>query len=334
MTSFSRGMFYQITSLKAMATANNKIRNLQFWYPNIPRKLIMDRRLSIQAKYVYMYMSCQAETFEFFLEPMAKDMDIDVRTLSKYMKELIKIGWITKGKQNYVNGRWRAVNYTLETSPKSPKEEKTDIQKTDVSKTDVSKCADKYNSNTSITIKQDSSINTPISNDNDEKRLSNDNHKEDYSDDFLEFWKAYGYSKDKGTTYKRWKKLSVKDRKEALEALPEYFADCERNKRNKQYPATYLNKRTWEDDFSEQEKEEESDGIIDNRYNDVQFRKQQEWMQRNTPKIADKITLKMMNWFRERSFCDGNTLRERLIELNEVYDGSDIVELFKVMYLT
>ena len=49
------------------------------------------------------------------------------------------------------------------------------------------------------------------------KRLSNDNQKVDYSDDFLEFWKAYGYSKDKSTTYKKWKNLSAKDTKAAID---------------------------------------------------------------------------------------------------------------------
>lgn len=314
-----------------MATGNNKIRNLQFWYPNIPRKLIMDRRLSIQAKYVYMYMSCQAETFEFFLEPMAKDMDIDVRTLSKYMKELIKIGWITKGKQNYVNGRWRAVNYTLETSPKRPKVEKTDIQKTDVCFTDVSKCADKYNSNTSITIKQDSSINTPISNDNEEKRLSNDNQKEDYSDDFLKFWKAYGYSKSKGNAYKSWKRLSEKEKKEALAALPAYFADCKRNDRSKQYPATYLNKRTWEDDFTSQDKEEKEE-VADIPADDaIVWERCQLWMKEKTPRLATSITYEMFASMRGMVHFKSCLYAEIIREIEASgFDGDIVVEFERI----
>lgn len=85
---------------------------------------------------------------------------------------------------------------------------------------------------------------------NKENRLSNDNQKAEYSDDFLEFWKLYDYPRGKKTAYTRWRNLSKKDREAAIAAVPAYLEDCVRNFRTKQYPATYLNKRTFEDDFS------------------------------------------------------------------------------------
>lgn len=153
-----------------MAKVSNKLKDLQFWYPNIPRKLVMAKGISIQAKYVYMYMSCQSATFEFFLEPMAKEMNIGVRTLTKYLSELIESGWVTKGAQKYKNGRLSAVDYTIETSPKK---KNTDVQKTavsnsDVSNTAVSNCADKDNSNINIPINNNSTINSPVNKENKE----------------------------------------------------------------------------------------------------------------------------------------------------------------------
>lgn len=83
----------------------------------------------------------------------------------------------------------------------------------------------------------------------DKKRLSNDNPKDDYHDDFLEFYNAYGYAKSKSKAYQSWKKLSKKDKKAAIDAIPAYKEDCKANDREMKYPSTYLNQRTWEDDF-------------------------------------------------------------------------------------
>jgi hypothetical protein len=151
-----------------MAKGVNKIRDLQFWYPNIPRKLVMAKGISIQAKFVYMYMSCQSATFEFLHEPMAKEMNIGTRTLSKYLNELIDSGWITNGGQKFKNGRKGAVDYIVETSPKK---RNTDVQKTACSNTDVSKCDNKYiNSSINTPLNNNNStINSPVNNENIEK---------------------------------------------------------------------------------------------------------------------------------------------------------------------
>ena len=88
-----------------------------------------------------------------------------------------------------------------------------------------------------------------INNKEDKKRLSNDNPKEDYPNDFLEFYNAYGYAKSKSKAYQSWKKRSKKDKKAAIDAIPAYKEDCKANEREMKYPSTYLNQRTWEDDF-------------------------------------------------------------------------------------
>lgn len=69
-------------------------------------------------------------------------------------------------------------------------------------------------------------------------------------DGFEEFWQAYGYKKSKETARKAWRNLSQKDRNAAMQAIPAYREDCERCQRSMQYPATYLHKRTWEDDYN------------------------------------------------------------------------------------
>ena len=69
------------------------------------------------------------------------------------------------------------------------------------------------------------------------------------SEDFNDFYKLYPLKKSKQSALKAWNKLSEKDKQAAKEKLMAYIDDCMRNKRAFKYPATYLNQRTWEDDF-------------------------------------------------------------------------------------
>lgn len=291
-----------------MVKLDNKLRKLQFWYPNIPRRLVMAKGISIQAKFVYIYMSCQSEHFEFFHEPMAREMDIAPRTLVKYIEELVQSGWITKGEQMFKNGRKGAVEYTVETSPKKKQKENTDVPKT---------------ASSNYATKDNSSINTPINNDNEGKRLSNDNQKVEYSDDFIEFWKAYGYSIDKQETYKRWKKLSKKDKEDALKAITDYFSDCVNHNRQKRYPAVYISKRTWENDYGKNNTVEE---IPEERLDG--WERSQEWMRKFIPRIAGRITFTDFDTMRGTVYHNREVFSDILQEINNSDYEGDIVNEF------
>jgi hypothetical protein len=97
-------------------------------------------------------------------------------------------------------------------------------------------------------------INNPLNNIEDNiqeerKRLSNDNQKA--SDELFEkFWESYAYKRGKDKAIKAWKRLTKKEKEEAIKCVPVYKEDCLKNDRNMKYPSTYLNGKTWEDDFS------------------------------------------------------------------------------------
>jgi len=77
---------------------------------------------------------------------------------------------------------------------------------------------------------------------------------------FDEFYKPYPLKKSKQAAIKAWNKLSVTDKRNAIAGIPLYAEDCLRCSRNYQYPATYLNGRTWEDDFNTQQNYANSNG--------------------------------------------------------------------------
>jgi hypothetical protein len=82
-------------------------------YQNVPRELVFDKDLSDRARFVYVFMACKPDDWDFYLEPMAKDIGYSVDTLRKYINELVTSGWLTKGEQTNENGVFGAVGYTL-----------------------------------------------------------------------------------------------------------------------------------------------------------------------------------------------------------------------------
>lgn len=92
-----------------MSNIINELRN----YNAVPRELVFDTSLSDRARFVYIFMACKPEDWQFFLEPMAKDIGYSVDTLRKYINELVASGWLVKGEQQTNKGVFSAVKYTL-----------------------------------------------------------------------------------------------------------------------------------------------------------------------------------------------------------------------------
>ena len=82
-------------------------------YQNVPRELVFDKTLSDRARFVYVFMACKPDGWDFFLEPMSKDIGYSVDTLRKYLNELVASGWLVKGEQSNEHGIFGAVEYTL-----------------------------------------------------------------------------------------------------------------------------------------------------------------------------------------------------------------------------
>ena len=122
-----------------MAKIYNELRN----YQNIPRELpIMEKLLG--AAFAYVFMACKPDGWNFFLEPMSKDIGYSIDTLRKYLNELVASGWLVKGEQTNEKGVFGAVEYTLKATKftdtenfrhgKNTAQENTDNKNTDNNK--------------------------------------------------------------------------------------------------------------------------------------------------------------------------------------------------------
>ena len=69
--------------------------------------------------------------------------------------------------------------------------------------------------------------------------------------DFQQFWNAYALKRDRIAAERAWNKLSAKDKRKAIDAIPAYNADCARQGISRMYAQGYLSHRRFEDDFSE-----------------------------------------------------------------------------------
>lgn len=94
-----------------MAQVINKTKG----FGSIPRDLVYDNEISDRARFLYIYMACKPEGWEFFQENMSKELGYSKDTLRKYLNELVQRGWIIEDGQQNTKGKFGANVYTIET---------------------------------------------------------------------------------------------------------------------------------------------------------------------------------------------------------------------------
>lgn len=81
-----------------------------------------------------------------------------------------------------------------------------------------------------------------------EKRLSNDNQKVEYSDDFLAFWSLY-HNGSKQQAYKEWNKLKLKEQQNAIDCVNTYLNYCKYSGRKQKDTSSYLHQKGFNEDW-------------------------------------------------------------------------------------
>ena len=180
-----------------MGNFKNELHNFQ----NVPRDLVFDSSLSDRARFVYLFMACKPEGWDFYLEPMAKDIGYSTETLRKYINELVASGWLLKGAQQNENGKFGAVEYILVASKTS-----------DTEKVRLGKIMAQEN-------KEDCDIK-----ENKKKEKTIDKKKEL----FEECWIAYKRKGSKKVSFEQWCKLSDKEKESVMQHIKAYTQVRER----------------------------------------------------------------------------------------------------------
>lgn len=175
-------------------------------YQNVPRELVFDKTLSDRARFVYVFMACKPDGWDFFLEPMSRDIGYSVDTLRKYLNELVASGWLVKGEQSNEHGIFGAVEYTLKAT------KFTDTENF------------RYGKNTAQ--ENIDNISLPNTKDTDNKEKKKE-EKEINKELFEQCWIAYRRKGKKGKSLPYWKKLTESEKQMVLPHIKAYVTSRE-----------------------------------------------------------------------------------------------------------
>ena len=96
---FIKGLFV----LCIMGNFKSELKEIER-YQVIPRDLIQDTSLSVEARFIYCYMAAKPDNWEFYRDVMCRELGMSIKTLHKYIKQLADSGWLEIGKQKAENG--------------------------------------------------------------------------------------------------------------------------------------------------------------------------------------------------------------------------------------
>ena len=279
-----------------------------------------ERDITLKAKGLFSLVMSLPDDWDFSINGICAIIKENYTAVNSAINELIEAGYCRRERVKE-NGKFVGCNYEFsEVKMGSPRLGFLNVENPRVENPRVENLNDNNNS----------SIDTPIiDKEINKESLSNDKQKKD-EELFDEFWKLYPVKKGKKVAEKSWKRLSLKDRKEAISKLPAYIADCVECKRNYKHPATYLNQSTWEDEFADAE---EQPAVAEIPEDDIEpWNKFQEWMIKNTPHICrEKITYQDFAAMRGMVMFKSKLMADILLAIDMLKLKSDYLQQFETL---
>lgn len=236
-------------------------------YSVICNEVFKEKELSLKAKGLYALVMSLPDDWDFSLKGICELSKENYTAVNNAIKELIEAGYCQRGRV-YDKGKISGFEYYFfEEKEKSPRLDFLNMENLNDNKYTIS---NNPNSNTKGI----------------KKSISNDIQKveEETGLSFNDFYKLYPLKKSKQQAEKSWNRLSKADRQEAIDKLPAYIADCIQEKRSFKHPSTYLNQRTWEDDFTTHSKVSFYDVLPTDSEQEKKFKN---WMRTSYPNIEN-----------------------------------------------
>lgn len=117
----------------------------------IPNALIVDNRLSMGSKVLYCYLRSKPDQWKIYNKEVAKSLNISEDTLSKYWKELLQCGWISRQQNRDKNNSFSGgYDYEILYRPDMPESEKGGLGKNPVDGKKLEHINNEKTSNTEI----------------------------------------------------------------------------------------------------------------------------------------------------------------------------------------
>ena len=217
-------------------------RNKSDNYTHMCNLIMREKNISLKAKGLYAMVMSLPDEWVFSVDGMVAISKEESGAIYTAIKELISEGYC-KRQMVVEKGRFVGCEYTFyeekqKVETEEPHSEKPHRDFPHTENREENKLINKINN---------SSINTPI-NLNNKKRLSNDNQKKEYSDDFISFWSLY-HNGGKQQAYKAWNKLSAGEKQKAINLVDDYLKYCKYKGRTIKDTSSYLNQKGFNEDW-------------------------------------------------------------------------------------
>ena len=124
-----------------------------FEFCQIPNALIVDNKLSMGARILYCYLRSKPDGWKIYNAEIAKSLAVNPDTITKYWKELLEHGWISRQKSRDEKGNFSGgYDYEIHYKPQ-PKESEKPLN-----------CENLYSGETTAHINNKKTINTEKNN--------------------------------------------------------------------------------------------------------------------------------------------------------------------------
>ncbi len=295
------------------------IRHKSEKFVTISNEIMREKDVSLKAKGLYALVMSLPDNWDFTLKGICAISKENYTAINNAIKELIDAGYCTRERVK-VKGKYVGCIYDFYDS-------KDDAPRSGF--LNVENLNDNINSNNSSLNNINPTTNT-IKETKNIKSVSDETLNAQEGLTFDEFYKVYPLKKSKQQAERSWNRLSAKDKKAAYDKLPEYLSDCARCRRNIKHPSTYLNQRTWEDDFSSTGRIRFYDTIEGDSEQTKNFK---EWMRKTYPEIENTALPLSYNDFVKlrNNYGQDNLLNTIDIVYSEIYKyrRADIAQVIK-----
>lgn len=221
-------------------------------YGLVFKRVMKDTNISIEAKALYSYLSAYSGADESAfpsVDLIKHELNIGKHRFLRAKNELISSGYLNVSRKQS-NNIYGSNLYTLFHNPRQADDRPVDDRPIDGRPVDS----------------QPTTINSSTINNNTNNNQTINNSATDVTrDQFEQWWNLYGKKKGKDSCYPKFKKRVKEDSFEKVMEGTRLYLKTIKDKQFQKYPLTFLNQRTYKDDFSD-ELEPETDNPYANLF--------------------------------------------------------------------
>jgi hypothetical protein len=210
-------------------------------YSTICNRIMKEKNISLKAKGLYALVMSLPPKWDFSVQGIVAISKEESGAIYTAIKELIKEGYCKRSMVSE-KGRFVGCEYTFFNKKRKPQEQEPHSEKPlrDFPHTENDEDNKVFNESNS------SSSDTTPTDLTKEKRLSNDNQKVVYSEDFISFWSIYNNG-SKQQAYKAWNKLTANEKQRAFDNVTDYLLFCKYKGRTQKDTSSYLNQKGFDE---------------------------------------------------------------------------------------